>query len=82
MGINTEQRILELERLVQELQAKQNKLKSSIKEPENPNIDDEWYNPLTQSTQVWNGKNWVNKSTSNLGPLKAGAASAYTGPSE
>jgi hypothetical protein len=45
--MNIEQRILDLERELQEIKIRQGKLKSTIKEPENPKIDDEWYNPLS-----------------------------------
>lgn len=47
MAINLEQRILELERLVERIQAQQGRLSATIREPESPNQGDEWYNPIS-----------------------------------
>lgn len=80
--MNLEQRILDMERELLELKTLQWKLKSSIREPENPKIDDEWYNPLTGATQVWDGKKWNTKTLSSIWPLKAGGSSAYVWPNE
>ena len=80
--MNVEQRILDMERELNELKMLQWKLKSSIKEPESPKINDEWYNPLTGATQVWDGKQWNTKPLSSLWPLKPGASSAFVWPNE
>ena len=65
-SMNIEQRILDMERELRELKTLQGKLKSSIKEPENPKLNDEWYNPLTGATQVWDGKKWNTKTLSSI----------------
>lgn len=80
--MNVEQRILDMERELNELKILQWKLKSSIKEPESPKINDEWYNPLTGATQVWDGHQWNTKTLSSLWPLKPGASSAFVWPNE
>lgn len=80
--MNVEQRILDMERELNELKILQWKLKSSIKEPESPKINDEWYNPLTGATQVWDGHQWNTKTLSAIWPLKAGASSAFVWPTE